>query len=779
MRLAGMVGLAMGVGWAWLAGCAGASVEEVEGAIVRRQAALEDLRRVLPHSEPWEKWLHERGELPPDFSRMPCSAYLPELLQFQDGRPVGGASQWPMRRRELAAMLSRYLLGALPGPPTNGMATNLVRRAEGRLRSETLRWVVGGERAAQLEIELRMPLGTGPFPVFVVSAEQRAWATVALSRGWMGCIWSERAVGEGSGRSGGALVGGDWSELGWRVWCVGRAIDYLWTSSSADRRRVVVAGHDRDGAVALAAGAWDMRVSAVVASSAGPGGICGWRLTSERYSGEGIERVTRLLPGWLHPRLRFFAGRESWLPFDQHMLLALVAPRPCLVSIARHDPCESVWAGERSVDAAQRVYGMLGAGEGLALRVREGGRELRREEMERALDWLETVEGRRAWPEDRRRVYPTYLDWRRLANEEIAADRFPPGGLAGLLTSAGGNAILSTDQWHAKREEIRGRILWGMGEAPAILDGKAGVLGIEAEHEAALLGRGSGPREVVKRGGTFGSGVAGDLYVPSAAAEGSDRMPAVIWLHGYSPANGYAMGVVREEPVFVKLARSGFAVLAFDQIGQGRRMEEGARFYQRYPRWSWLGRTVEDIREAIGLLSGLEYVDPRRIYLLGAGTGAMAGMHAAALDDRVAGMISVGGVMPMQMSGGDEAGGGLARWSQWVPWQPRLAAFIGEERHVPYDYHELLALIAPRAALVAEPGWDPTGQTGRAAEYVEAARAVYRLQGVPERLEWWSVNEWAGWSPALADQLVEWLKRQRPNSGWREPPGSFKIPGEL
>jgi len=50
----------------------------------------------------------------------------------------------------------------------------------------------------------------------------------------------------------------------------------------------------------------------------GAGGACTYRDFSEAQFGEGIERITRLFPDWLHPRLRFFAGRGDRLPIDQH-----------------------------------------------------------------------------------------------------------------------------------------------------------------------------------------------------------------------------------------------------------------------------------------------------------------------------------------------------------------------------------------------------------------------------------------------------------------------------
>jgi len=64
-------------------------------------------------------------------------------------------------------------------------------------------------------------------------------------------------------------------------------------------------------------------------------------------------------------------------------------------------------------------------------------------------------------------------------------------------------------------------------------------------------------------------------------------LPPVIWLHPYSYASGYNEGYnVQDTTTYHRLAKEGFAVLAFDQCGFGLRLLEGTRFYDRYPRWS-------------------------------------------------------------------------------------------------------------------------------------------------------------------------------------------------
>ena len=85
---------------------------------------------------------------------------------------------------------------------------------------------------------------------------------------------------------------------------------------------------------------------------------------------------------------------------------------------------------------------------------------------------------------------------------------------------------------------------------------------------------------------TFGYGVTGHLYYPNNVPDGT-RLPAVIWLHGYSYPLGY-MWVYRSDPhPILALVNAGYAVLAFDQVGFGSRMGEFAPCYKRHPESSW------------------------------------------------------------------------------------------------------------------------------------------------------------------------------------------------
>src|SRR6185503_12373515 len=122
-----------------------------------------------------------------------------------------------------------------------------------------------------------------------------------------------------------------------------------------------------------------------------------------------------------------------------------------------------------------------------------------------------------------------------------------------------------------------------------------------------------------------------DLYFPTNAGKTGGKWPVIVWLHPVSISSGYTAGYHGGEQPHLAMARLGFAVFAFDQIGHGSRVNEIKHFYARYPHWSILGKMVEDTLAAGEALQGMNLIDPHGIYLLGYGLGGMAALHAAAL----------------------------------------------------------------------------------------------------------------------------------------------------
>lgn len=719
---------------------------------------MAELRKLLPKSEPWEPWVEATKPTPPDFEKLPSIPYLPDPVRFASGAEVK-REDWLKRRRELLEFFQYYVIGKFPPSPGNVRPAQIKSREEPGAYIDEVLLEFGPEHKAKLNVEIIIPKGRGPFPVFLTQDNHRPWALVAVSRGYIGCVYAGADSRDDTGAWTTIWPSHDWTKLTRRAWAASRCIDYLHTLAMVDTNRIALTGHSRNGKLSIIGAAIDQRVNAIISSSSGAGGACSFRFFSETENGEGIELITRDFPDWLHPRLRFFAGRENKLPIDMPELIACIAPRPCLISTALNDAVESVWAIEQSYYSARRAYELLGKPRELNLLYRNGSHETRAEDIERYIDWLDAVFGLGDYQFPDVVVYPTYERWQKLSEEVIDPKTFPSNSLRGLLLDAQSKEIKTTEQWLAKRQEIRDRILWGLGEAPAFAESGFRNYGAEPEHAALMLRRGSVPNGLQKQSLNFGNYISGDLYFPTNSNKADQKLPVVIWLHPISTANGYVPGYRRGDSPHIGLARAGVAVFAFDQIGHGSRLPEVQNFYARYPKWSLLGKTVEDTLAAFEALLKVEFIDPKKIYLLGYSSGAMAALHAAALDDRIAGVISVAGFTPMRLDIPAKGTGGLARWSRWYPLQPRLGAFVGHEAHVPCDYHEVLAMIAPRPVLVFAPRIDYRATTADLKLCIEEAQKAFGFYGVKDNLKFMELEDYNRFSPESQKLVYAELNR--------------------
>lgn len=727
-------------------------------ATEEQKAQLKEILRLLPRSESWEKWLAASGEMPPNFEALPTVPFLPDPLRFTNGREVK-IEEWLKRRAELLALFQYYVTGNWPASPGNTRVAEFAQREEAGSTVQQVTLEFGPFQAAKLRLEVIIPTGSGPFPVFMTQDTHRRWALVAVSRGYIGCVYAGADSRDDTDAWRAIWPSSDWTKLTRRAWAASRCIDYLHTLPMVNTNQIALAGHSRNGKTSLIGAAFDVRVNAVISSSSGAGGACSYRLFSETQFGEGIENITRVFPDWLHPRLRFFAGRENKLPVDQSGLIACIAPRPCLISSALNDNVESIWAIEQTYRSAQRAYALQNRAGDFNLRYRAGGHETRAEDIEAYVDWLDSVFGRKQYGLPDCILFPTYADWQKMHEAPIDPLSFPTNGLGPLMIDAVGGEIKVAAVWEKKREAIRERMLWALGEAPAFAESEPGEYGAEKLHQATLLGRASVPAGLARRPINFGNYLAGDLYYPTNADRGATKLPVVIWLHPISVPTGYVPGYRRGEPPHLALARKGCAVFAFDQIGSGSRIEEVRNFYQRYPEWSLLGKQVEDTLAAVEAMRKVPFIDSRRIWVLGYAAGGMTALHAAALDVRIAGAVSVAGFTPMRSDTPEKGTGGIARWAAWLPLVPKLGAFAGYETRIPYDYPEVLGMIAPRQALVFAPKSDSQATLADVRRCVIEARPAYELYLAQDALKFQELDDYNHFSPETQEVVFERLKQ--------------------
>ena len=186
--------------------------------------------------------------------------------------------------------------------------------------------------------------------------------------------------------------------------------------------------------------------------------------------------------------------------------------------------------------------------------------------------------------------------------------------------------------------------------------------------------------------------------------------------------------------------------------------EEGELFYKRFPLWSKMGRMVADVGWAVDALSEIEFIDPQRIYTTGYALGGKVALYSAALDERIAGVISVCGFTPMRTNTAGKTAEGIYEYSHLHGLLPRLGFFINNETHIPYDYHEILAAIAPRPLLVVAPSWDQYTSLSDVLYCVNEVEKVYDLFRPRNKLELYAPEDYNRFSNEIRKQVIDWMK---------------------
>lgn len=351
-----------------------------------------------------------------DESKVPTYT-LPELLVCEDGSTVANSNDWKNKRRaEVYGLVQNHVYGKLPDwqPVLRIRERSRKTNAVGGLaiRRELTVFFTDDDTGPRMELLVYTPKSaTGPVPGFIGynfhgnhSIEDddsilltQQWVrndskrgnvnhkATEKSRGFSQSRWPLKMIME-RGYSLTTLYCGDIDpdvDDGFRngihavcekqvegqlrpvqaggtisawSWGLSRALDVLTLDPLVDGDSVAVFGHSRLGKTSLWAGASDERFALVISNNSG----CGGAALSRRAFGETVKRINTSFPHWFCRQFREYNDNEQACPVDQHMLLALVAPRPVYVASAEGDR----WADPKgeflSLFHASPVYQLFG-----------------------------------------------------------------------------------------------------------------------------------------------------------------------------------------------------------------------------------------------------------------------------------------------------------------------------------------------------------------------------------------------------------------------------------
>lgn len=316
---------------------------------------------------------------------------LPDPFRIPGGRRLTTPAEWPLCARAWRELIVDMEYGGLPPPPEAVEVETLCHSAARRLPGAPHLWSFrihchGGARPFSFCLRLLFPKSEQPVPVIVngdgcwsyVSDEV---AAMVVERGFALATFNRTELAEDLGytgvpdkhrRSGGlydVYPGLTFGALAAWAWGYHRAVDLLVRQPFIDPACLAVTGHSRGGKASLLAGATDIRIGIVNDNASCAGGSAAYR-----YVGHGGETLSILntFPSWFGPGLRPYLGREDAIPFDQHCLLAAVAPRRLLITYAADDRWSNPEGMVQSARAAAEVYRFVGAPDNLAFHLRPG-----------------------------------------------------------------------------------------------------------------------------------------------------------------------------------------------------------------------------------------------------------------------------------------------------------------------------------------------------------------------------------------------------------------------
>jgi pimeloyl-ACP methyl ester carboxylesterase len=301
---------------------------------------------------------------------------LPDLLTLKNGEIADSPELWRKRRLEIIELLSSEIYGFAPPPP---------RKASYAVKQQDNNAFAGKAVHSVIDIQFNTPKGEFSFPfnlivpkdicpaplflniAFTPDIPDKYYPTEEIIDGGFAVAsfcYQDVAPDMDDGFVGGlaGMYAGDtrspdeWGKISMWAWAAQRVMDYLQTLDEIDRERIAVVGHSRLGKTALWCAAQDERFAAGISNNSG----CSGAAITRDKTGERIKDITDRFGYWFCDNYKKYRNNEESMPFDQHFLLAAIAPRLVYVCSAEDDEWADPQSEFLSCAAAQKVYELFG-----------------------------------------------------------------------------------------------------------------------------------------------------------------------------------------------------------------------------------------------------------------------------------------------------------------------------------------------------------------------------------------------------------------------------------
>ena len=319
--------------------------------------------------------------------------------------------------------------------------------------------------------------------------------------------------------------------------------------------------------------------------------------------------------------------------------------------------------------------------------------------------------------------------------------------------------VKTIDDWQQRRAEILAGMQAVMGPLPGAA--KRVPLDVKILSETDC---GSYVRREISYAAEPGARVPAFLLVPKAVLEGRTKRPGILAAMPTNGAEGNRPVVGLQGPnakpgrnYGEELVQRGFIVIVppYPHLADYKPDLKGLGYLSGTMKAIW-----DNIR-ALDVLAATPGVSPSGFGAIGHSLGGHNSIYTAVFDERIKAVVSSCGFDSYLDYYAERQ---AAVWQPGQGWtqeryMPALANYAGRLKEIPFDFHEMIAALAPRAFLAIAPKGDANFKWQSVDRVMAAARPVYQLHGVPERVGVEHPNGEHDFPTEMREKAYQWLER--------------------